>query len=66
MIGMVMGLKTFSFTMLVMNMAFLRPEEVHWLFSFLHRPTTTPRMPVAPAPALEAVASVSATAVKQK
>jgi hypothetical protein len=30
-IGLLMGLKTFSLMMLVMNMAFLRPEEVQWL-----------------------------------
>jgi hypothetical protein len=30
-IGLLMGLKTFSLMMLVMNMAFLRPEEVYWL-----------------------------------
>jgi hypothetical protein len=30
-IGMFMGLKTFSFMMLVMNMAFLRSSEAHWL-----------------------------------
>ena len=32
-IGLFMGLKTFSLMMLVMNMAFLRKEEVVWLFS---------------------------------
>ncbi len=30
-IGLFMGLKTFSFMMLVMNMAFLKPQEVHWV-----------------------------------
>ncbi len=30
-IGMFMGLKTFAFMMLVMNMAFLYPSEVHWI-----------------------------------
>ena len=30
-IGMFMGLKTFSMAMLVMNMAFVRPEEVRWV-----------------------------------
>jgi hypothetical protein len=34
-IGLFLGLKTFSFMMLVMNMAFLRKEEVYWLFSLL-------------------------------
>jgi hypothetical protein len=32
-IGLFMGLKTFSLMMLVMNMAFLRKEEVYWLFA---------------------------------
>jgi hypothetical protein len=32
-IGLFMGLKTFSLMMLVMNMAFLRKEEVIWLLS---------------------------------
>jgi len=37
-IGLIMGLKTFSLMMLVMNMAFLRTEEVHWLMGrFLRR-----------------------------
>lgn len=30
-IGLFMGLKTFSMMMLVMNMAFLKPEEARWL-----------------------------------
>jgi len=30
-IGLFMGLKTFSLMMLVMNMAFLKPEEARWL-----------------------------------
>jgi hypothetical protein len=37
MIGLFMGLKTFSLMMLVMNMAFLRPEEVRWFFSWFSR-----------------------------
>ncbi len=41
-IGLFMGLKTFSLMMLVMNMAFLRKEEVYWLFAlparFLSKP----------------------------
>jgi formate dehydrogenase major subunit len=53
MIGMVMGLKTFSFTMLVMNMAFLRPNEVHWMLAWLYRPTAL-RPGAAPTAALEA------------
>ncbi len=36
-IGIFMGLKTFSMIMLVMNMAFLRKEEVHWLVSRFYR-----------------------------
>jgi hypothetical protein len=32
-IGLFMGLKTFSMMMLVLNMAFLRKEEVLWLFN---------------------------------
>lgn len=56
-IGMVMGLKTFSFTMLVMNMAFLRPSEVHWMLGWFQRPAA-PRVPVVPAPALETVTAV--------
>ena len=32
MIGLFMGLKTFSLMMLVMNMAFLKPGEVRWFF----------------------------------
>ena len=32
-IGLLMGLKTFSFIMLVMNMAFLRKEEAYWIFA---------------------------------
>ena len=62
-IGLFMGLKTFSMIMLVMNMAFLRPEEAHWLLGWIYRPAA-PRVPVAPAPALETVGAVSATAVK--
>jgi hypothetical protein len=62
MIGMVMGLKTFSFVMLVMNMCFLRPEEVHWLLGWFRRPSAR-RAPVAPA--LETVASVGATTSKK-
>jgi hypothetical protein len=52
MIGMVMGLKTFSFMMLVMNMSFLRPDEVHWMLGWFRR-GTAPRG--TPTPALETV-----------
>lgn len=34
-IGVFMGLKTFALIMLVLNMAFLRPEEVRWLLGWL-------------------------------
>ena len=34
-ISLFMGLGTFALVMLVMNMAFLRTEEVHWLVSWL-------------------------------
>jgi hypothetical protein len=34
-IGLLMGLKTFSLMMLVFNMAFLRPEEVSWILSWI-------------------------------
>jgi hypothetical protein len=46
-IGMFMGLKTFSFIMLVMNMAFLRTDEVYWLLRWFRRPAATrPAAPV--------------------
>lgn len=48
-IGLFMGLKTFSLMMLIMNMAFLRKEEVYWLFSlpssFLKTPPTQAPVP---------------------
>jgi hypothetical protein len=34
-IGLFMGLKTFSLLMLVFNMAFLRPEEIAWVLSWI-------------------------------
>ena len=34
-IGFFMGLKTFSLLMLVFNMAFLRPEEIAWVLSWI-------------------------------
>jgi hypothetical protein len=37
MIGLFMGLKTFSLMMLVMNMAFLKPAEVRWFFAMFSR-----------------------------
>ena len=36
-IGIFMGLKTFSLVMLVMNLAFVRPDEVRWVFSRVSR-----------------------------
>jgi hypothetical protein len=53
-IGMFMGLKTFSAIMLIMNMAFLRPNEVQWLLRWVRKPVSAPAKP---APALEPVAS---------
>ncbi|MBM3993895.1 MAG: hypothetical protein FJ303_07060 [Planctomycetes bacterium] len=61
-IGLFMGLKTFSLMMLVLNMAFLRKEEVVWLMSvptslFSGGPAaattqqTAPPAPAAPLPA---------------
>jgi hypothetical protein len=69
-IGMFMGLKTFSLMMLVMNMAFLRPDEVRWALSrvfgadALRRPA--PSAP-SPQPALAAAGAAPApTAMKRK
>jgi hypothetical protein len=61
-IGVFMGLKTFSFLMLVMNMAFLRSEEVHWLLRLFH--WSGPARPVTAAPAL-AREAVTGVAVKK-
>jgi uncharacterized membrane protein YphA (DoxX/SURF4 family) len=52
-IGVLMGLRTFTLIMLVMNMAFLRPKEAHWLVNQLARFWGTPVRPeeaVAPEP----------------
>ncbi|MBI3823908.1 MAG: hypothetical protein HY289_14665 [Planctomycetes bacterium] len=54
-IGLLMGLKTFSLMMLVMNMAFLRKEEALWILSapgrlFASRAVETPAKPT-PVPA---------------
>jgi hypothetical protein len=58
-IGLFMGLKTFSLMMLVMNMAFLRKEEVYWLFalpgSFLFKKPASQAQPT-PAPHVEKTA----------
>jgi hypothetical protein len=48
-IGLFMGLKTFSFMMLVMNMAFLKPHEVDWMVQWFV-PGEEPAAPTAPAP----------------
>jgi hypothetical protein len=40
-IGLFMGLQTFSFMMLVMNMAFLRPEEAQWALSWFGAPAAS-------------------------
>jgi hypothetical protein len=54
-IGLFMGLKTFSLMMLVMNMAFLRKEEVVWLFSVpLNLFRSSARQPVGQAAATPA------------
>ncbi|MCI0643155.1 MAG: hypothetical protein L0Y72_18255 [Gemmataceae bacterium] len=57
-IGIFMGLKTFSFMMLVLNMAFLKPEEVRgalswlkWLFVGPQKTETKERKPDKPQPA---------------
>jgi hypothetical protein len=62
-IGLFMGLKTFSMTMLVMNMAFLRKEEVLWFFTWTSQPTTaaattTPAMAPTVVPAGAGIAEV--------
>lgn len=63
-ISVFMGLGTFALIMLVMNMAFLRKEEVYWLVGWIGArkadgasPTATPPPPVKPVPAV-------ATAIK--
>lgn len=66
-IGVFMGLKTFALIMLVMNMAFLRKDEVLWMFGWLsgsRGADKTPPRSRSPEPKLEPV--VAATAgVKQ-
>ena len=63
-IGLLMGLKTFSLMMLVLNMAFLRKEEVYWIFSFLANPrgkwqgaSAAPTQPTVAAPPVATKAS---------
>jgi uncharacterized membrane protein YphA (DoxX/SURF4 family) len=43
-IGLFMGLKTFSLIMLVMNMVFLSPQEANWLLGWF-TPSATPAPP---------------------
>ncbi len=67
-IGLFMGLKTFALMMLVMNMAFLRKEEVYWLLGgFFHRKsTTTATAETAPPSAPVPAPSVAATVITKK
>jgi hypothetical protein len=67
MIGMFMGLKTFSLMMLVMNMAFLKPEEVRWFFSmFSRRGGKELKASTPPHPVPELVVAGPSSAVKRK
>lgn len=52
-IGIFMGLRTFSLVMLVMNLAFLRPEEARWLVGMFRLWKTSPgsKLPDTPAAA---------------
>ncbi len=52
-IGIFMGLKTFSMLMLVMNLAFIRPEEIRWALSYIGRFVRGSHTP-APAPVVAA------------
>jgi hypothetical protein len=58
-IGLFLGLKTFSFIMLSMNMAFLRKEEVYWLFSLWPGSAESPVVTPTSIPALKPVASAT-------
>jgi hypothetical protein len=63
-IGIFMGLKTFSLIMLIMNMSFLRPKEVHWFLRLFTSGAAA--KPSAPMPMLgHEVAAVSAERVKR-
>jgi hypothetical protein len=78
-IGFIMGLKTFAFIMLVMNMAFLTTAEAYWLARPLRWLAGLPLAAPAPPPAeppperlpaslradLEEVAAVGATHIKR-
>lgn len=64
-IGVLMGLGTFALIMLVMNMAFLRKEEVYWLVGwFGARPTSMPASGQRSAPAPQPAGAL-ATAIKK-
>ena len=56
-----MGLKTFSLMMLVLNMAFLRKEEVYWLFKRLANPIALFRRSAPPAPSPALVGTATST-----
>jgi hypothetical protein len=62
-IGLFMGLKTFSLIMLVMNMAFLRKEEVYWLVGWFGAGSAASTAAPAPTPPLQP--AIAATALKQ-
>ena len=47
-IGMFMGLRTFALLMLVMNMSFLRKEEVYWMVSWFRGSARAAEAPGAP------------------
>jgi hypothetical protein len=64
-IGILMGLKTFSLIMLVMNMAFLRKEEVYWLAGWVGVGPKALTSASASAPAPPPQPAVAATAIKQ-
>jgi hypothetical protein len=66
MIGLFMGLKTFSLMMLVMNMAFLRTEEVRWFFGLFSRGKKEGFASSPPSAGPVLAAAATATAVKRK
>jgi hypothetical protein len=65
MISLFMGLGTFALVMLVMNMAFLRTEEVQWLVSWFGVGSAdAPTKAATPAPPLKPAGAI-ATAIKR-
>ena len=64
-IGIFMGLKTFSMVMLVMNLAFVRPDEVHRFLAWLGA-AVRPRRPAVAAPPPPEPVAVAATANTKK